>query len=163
MVSRRQFLFLAGAAGAAGVAAVTLPELMRDDAPEGIRLPEIAFGQESCVHCGMLIDDVRFAAAWTTPGRDEAHFDDIGCMVGEAEALPAPADAHCFVADYESGEWLAAEDAFYVHSPEIRSPMAYGLAACASGEAADRLAHATSGRVRRWRDLPHDLRGAHHS
>lgn len=163
MISRRQFLVLAGSLGAAGVAFVAIPELMGDDAPEGVRLPDIAFGTEQCAHCGMIIDDVRFAAAWIDPRHDEVHFDDVGCMVGAVEERPAPEGCRFFVMDYESEVWLAAEDAFFVHSPDIRSPMTYGVAACSSSDAADRLAQHTHGQVRQWHDLPHHLRGAHHS
>ncbi|MCK9494656.1 MAG: nitrous oxide reductase accessory protein NosL [Dehalococcoidia bacterium] len=162
MVTRRQFLIGAGTAGALGLAFVAAPALLDGEDSEADRLPSVRFGQESCAHCGMLIDDVRFVAAWIDSG-DEAHFDDIGCMVGAIETAPPSASARFFVTEYETGDWIAAEDAFYVRSDGIRSPMAYGLAASATRLGADQIAEEVTGRLHRWHDLPGELREDHHS
>jgi copper chaperone NosL len=136
MLSRRQFIVLLGSTGAvaaAGVAGVSL--LGGTEAGDG--LPVIRYGQESCVHCGMIIDDPRFAAARTDRG--ERHFDDIGCLAEDLVAFPAEAeDADLFVHDYGTEAWLAACDATYVRSTELRTPMASGVAAFAVREDANR-------------------------
>lgn len=58
-----------------------------------------------------------------------------------------------WVNDFESQTWLEAEDAWYVRSPELRTPMDWGLAAFATEEAAKRRAQELGGEVLRWSEL----------
>lgn len=156
MVSRRRFLLLAGSAGAVGAVAVAAPALLAGEDLEADRLPSIRYGQEACAHCGMIIDDDRFAAAWTTL-KDEVHFDDIGCLVLEAAERPSPPEARHYVSTYHDGAWVEAPTASYVFSLDIRSPMAYGLAAAADHDTAGRLAQETDGTILAWHKLAEQL------
>jgi copper chaperone NosL len=153
MVSRRRFLAMVGAGaavtavGAVGVAA--LPSAGTDE--DG--LPNIRYGAERCARCGMVIDDPRFAAAWTAPRAGGMHFDDIGCLVRDLEDRAPLEGIRYFVHDYETEAWLDATSAVYVVSPEIRSPMAYGVAAFSSKAAAERVAASLAVTVQTWAGL----------
>jgi len=139
MVTRRAFLSLVGAAGAAGVATVAGIQLLPgDSAPTGD--PVVRYGQENCARCRMTISDARFAAAWREPSGKEKHFDDIGCMVLQQRETEIPESTRFWVNDYETQTWLDAATASYVLSKSIDSPMAYGVAASATPERADALA-----------------------
>ncbi|MDY7109944.1 MAG: nitrous oxide reductase accessory protein NosL [Planctomycetota bacterium] len=105
--------------------------------------PQVHYGQDICDVCGMIISDERYAAAAIVGDEHHEHhpllFDDIGCLlVYEDEPHRAPIAAR-YVKGYETRRWLALEDATFVHSAELHSPMAFGAAACASKEAADTL------------------------
>jgi copper chaperone NosL len=102
--------------------------------------PEILYGQDMCESCGMLIDDPRFAAATLTADGQSHKFDDMNEMFLFHQENPEIEVTAWFVHHYDSEEWLRAEGAFFVHSSEILSPMAGGLAAFATRAEADALA-----------------------
>lgn len=97
--------------------------------------PEIEYGAAQCAHCGMPIDDPRYAAAWRR-GREERHFDDIGCLVSAYREAAGEAGIDCFVNDFYTRSWIDARTATYVLSPAIRTPMAYGVFAVGEGPGA---------------------------
>ena len=88
----------------------------------------------------MLISDAKFAAATVEEDGTARKFDDIGDLV----AYYAPADKvrvkAYFVHDYPSEKWLRAEQAFFIVSPQIQTPMAHGIAAYADRAAAETAA-----------------------
>ena len=43
--------------------------------------PEIVEGRTICDECGMIIDEIRFAASYRTADGTEHRFDDIGGML----------------------------------------------------------------------------------
>ncbi|MHC4413730.1 MAG: nitrous oxide reductase accessory protein NosL [Planctomycetota bacterium] len=98
--------------------------------------PMIHYGQDVCRVCNMIVSDERYAAGLVAEvsgdARESRSFDDIGCMLADGSTLPDEAVLARYVHDFQTGRWLDAETATYVHSPELVSPMAFGLAACAS-------------------------------
>ncbi len=112
--------------------------------------PEILFGQDTCDVCGMIISADRFAAALVLEdgeGRYEPRaYDDIGCLLGAAAAGAGRVAAR-YVAFFTSRQWCAAGQATYVHSAKLRSPMAFGLAACDSADDARSVQEQYGGQV----------------
>ncbi len=94
----------------------------------------------------MIISDERYAAALVIDEGDREFrgivFDDIGCMFAHEQAQSALAVAARYVRDQATREWLLAEEAAYVRSPSIETPMASGVAAAATPQAAAELAAA---------------------
>lgn len=160
MTSRRRFLVLMGSAGVLAAGAATGISLLSDDDKAVAAEPTIAYGKEACTHCGMIIDDRRFAAAWIEPKGREVHFDDIGCLVEYREHATPPDGSRYFVHDFDHDAWLDAESATYAMSSDFHSPMAYGIAAFAGHEAA---AHHEHAEVLAWGELAHhlDAKGGH--
>lgn len=107
--------------------------------------PEIVYGEDVCDHCGMIINEERFAAGAvleTSDGKFEhLAFDDIGDMFAYAQELKAagemPHIATYFVHDYQSLEWLDAQEAHFIVTEASRTPMGSGLVAFASLEDAE--------------------------
>lgn len=99
----------------------------------------------------MIINDERFAAATiieVSEGQTDSRlFDDLGGMFLYHLKHPELKVLARYVHDYETKDWLTAEDAFFVHSEEVHSPMAYGVIACKTREQADRLATQFHGQV----------------
>ena len=113
--------------------------------------PTIRYGRDTSEH-GMIISDPRFAAA-ALPERGEAIlFDDIGELLKYYQAHPQSYRA-LYVNDYLDKRWLRAEDAWYLQSSQIRSPMGWGLAAFADESAARRVREEFGGEIRAWSDL----------
>ncbi len=93
--------------------------------------PQILYGQDLCVVCGMIISDDRFAAglAVVDDGGDVEiqAFDDVGCLLAR-DVVPGQV-AGRWVRDFAGDAWREAETAVYLHSGALHSPMAYGVAA----------------------------------
>ncbi len=160
MVSRRQFLTLV-AIGTPALAATAAGIRLLPPEDEVGEFPTLRFGEDTCLRCGMVIDEPPFAAAWRDHANREQLFDDIGCMAYEAHDRALTA-AGFFVHDYTSGSWLRADEAVFAISSEITTPMGYGTAAFAG--TADAQAHAEQGTIVAWDEvLPGlDKRGDDH-
>ena len=90
--------------------------------------PEIFYGEDVCSECGMIISDPRFAAAYYTTDGDSKQFDDIGGMaVHHAEHQEQI--AQFWVHDFDTEQWLKADQAYFVMSDQIHTPMDFGIAA----------------------------------
>ena len=61
--------------------------------------------------------------------------------------------ARVWVHDYGADRWLVSDEAFYVASPELTTPMGQGVVATASAPEAKRLAGTVHGRVMRFAQL----------
>ena len=129
--------------------------------------PEIVYGEDVCDHCGMIINDERFAAGvviQTQPDQYEHRiFDDIGDMFAYAQAAntddgdePIQIVSY-FVHDYQSQAWLDANQAHFVKADTSSTPMGSGLAAFANQEEADAQALAWQGTVLDFETALHQI------
>jgi nitrous oxide reductase accessory protein NosL len=108
--------------------------------------PVIHYGEDICELCGMIISDERFAAGYITADGEDHIFDDIGNMFLAHLQTPSEVTAF-FVHNYEDKRWIRAEQAYFVQSDEIVTPMLHGLAAVETAEKAEELAAEVNGRV----------------
>ena len=114
---------------------------------------EIALNEELCSQCRMAVSQRQFAAEVVTPAGSVDYFDDIGCLARWSRDRQFPEKAGVFVVDHETGEWLAAAEAFYVRSENLPTPMGYGLAAHGSRTRAQAFAEGLQGRLLTWQQL----------
>jgi copper chaperone NosL len=110
--------------------------------------PEILVDRTACSHCGMLVSEPAYAAAYRAPGADPRAFDDIGCLLEAAQKEPDASSLRFWFQDGTSllrtsphgdplaaagrprGEnWIDGRDAVFVSSPALRTPMGGGLIA----------------------------------
>lgn len=113
----------------------------------------IVWNEDICSHCRMAISQPELAAeAVGTAGRVEM-FDDIGCLVRWLREPGAPEGLAPFVADFSTGDWLRAEEAVFVQSSDLPTPMGSGLAAFADREAAGKRARELGGRLLSWHEV----------
>lgn len=109
--------------------------------------PAIEVDRTPCAHCGMLVSEPLFAAAYKAPGADVRIFDDIACLVKSAKR-EASADALGFwFHDAATGHWIPGADASFVKSDRLRTPMSGGLVAYRELAAAQRGAIEHHGHV----------------
>ena len=134
---------------AIGLAALLLALLLAGCAGDGgSAAPEILYGEDVCDRCRMVISERRHAAAARLDGRDH-RFDDPGCLVGFLQEVGGTGRPLAWVHD-ESGAWLAVDDAWLVVDPEGGTPMASGILAFGSAEAAAAAGEAFGSEPRRW-------------
>ena len=110
------------------------------------RGPEILVDRTPCSHCGMLISEPVYAAAYQVHESEPRVFDDIGCML-DALRRETAVPAKVWVQDASSGGWLDANQAVFVTSSHLRTPMSGGMLAYADAMTAERAAAAHRGDV----------------
>lgn len=118
--------------------------------------PEIIYGQEMCDQCGMIISEVRFAAAILLANGEYRKFDDVGEMLEYQNEHADEQVEAIFVHDYFSEEWIRGEAAFYVGSEDLQTPMGSGIAAFADRTKAEGFAVEWNGKVQSLEDLRSD-------
>lgn len=108
--------------------------------------PEIVVDRTVCSHCGMLVSELVYAAAYQAHDGEPRVFDDIGCML-EAVRRETASPVNVWLQDAAGGGWLDAHAATVVVSPEVRTPMSGGMLAYASAAAAEKAITARGGEV----------------
>jgi copper chaperone NosL len=109
-----------------------------------------------CVHCKMAIEDGPFATQIITKDRQSLKFDDIGCMNEWKQEFGTDSIGAQFVRDYHTLEWIAYEEAYYVHDPSFQTPMAYGIVSFAKeSDALAFIAEHGKGTLMTAEDLAH--------
>lgn len=107
--------------------------------------PALVVDRSACSHCGMLISEPLYAAAYRAGGVEPRVFDDIGCLRNAARAESGPLTF--WFHDAGDRAWIDGTVAVFVTAPEIRTPMGGGLIAYRDRAAAERAAAADHGRV----------------
>ena len=90
------------------------------------------YGQDTCHFCKMTLMDQKFGAELVTRKGKVYKFDDIKCFLNYYNSANESYNdfSHKLVIDYSNpGRWINAQDAFYLKSEKIKSPMAGELAA----------------------------------
>lgn len=101
--------------------------------------PDIIYGEDECDRCRMIISDARYAAAYMTEDGQARRFDDVGGML--LYHLENEEDVHLFwVHDYESKVWVKADEAYFVMSHALETPMGFGIAALNGRDEAEAMA-----------------------
>ncbi len=148
------------------LAALVIPVACGDIAAQG-GPPEINFGRDICIECGMIIDDPRFAAAYRLEDGTEFKFDDLGGLILTGREQGVLDTAEVWVSDFDDEVFIDAAAAFYVPTIGVASPMGHGLVAFSDKQRAEEFAHELDGEVIEWetvKQLPASsgLVGHHH-
>lgn len=101
--------------------------------------PEIIYGQDVCSECNMIINEANYASAYWTADGEARRFDDVGEMLKFMHEN-SEERASTWVHDVNTAEWLRAEEAWFVMSAGLMTPMGTGVAAVANEEDARALA-----------------------
>jgi copper chaperone NosL len=108
--------------------------------------PEIVVDRTACSHCGMLVSEPIYAAAYQAPGAAGRVFDDIGCLLAAARQEREAALTFWFH-DAADGRWMDGPTAVFVASPSIRTPMGGGIVAYRTRAGAEAAAARTGGAI----------------
>ncbi len=111
-------------------------------------------GDDMCSHCRMAISEMRFAAEFLDGDGAVFKFDDAGCMLNYIRGRIRREDIRAiFVMDYEARRWLKADDAVYVRSERIKTPMGGGIIAFADKGQAEAAAGRYQGKLLKFDGL----------
>ncbi|MBX3282858.1 MAG: nitrous oxide reductase accessory protein NosL [Acidobacteria bacterium] len=85
---------------------------------------------DACSFCRMAISERQFAAEIIKNDETVLKFDDIACLLRYRErSEDKTKPAAIFVTDYDTKDWVKAEDAFFMRSETIKTPMGGGILA----------------------------------
>ena len=128
-------------------------------------VPKIRRGQEECSSCRMLINEDRFASAYVLTSGKMRKFDDLGCAISHQWKQDKTVKKF-WIHDYENPGWIEVNQAFFVHSKDLHTPMGYGIVAVSTSARADNLRKMVNGRILRFNQLEKILQlpaDRHHS
>jgi copper chaperone NosL len=114
----------------------------------------IQFGSEECSYCRMMITEPQFASQLLNRQGRSYKFDSIECMAAfdQANVPDEGINVHShWVPDFTTGEeWLRVEDAHFLHSETLRSPMGLYLTAYSSLNTAQEFRDEYRGEILDW-------------
>jgi copper chaperone NosL len=138
--------------GAPTLAALALGAALSAGACSGPQPRPIAYGTDTCEHCRMsLADEKHGAEAVTTTGRVYT-FDSIECLAAWLGGLDETGTVHSlWVTDFgDPAELIRAEEAYFLVSPTLQSPMGLGLTAFGRVEDRDGAVISFGGEALDW-------------
>jgi copper chaperone NosL len=92
----------------------------------------IAFGRDTCQHCKMKLMDPKHGAEVVTEKGKIFILDDVNCLIDflNSETMTAQQAKHILIVPLDKPETLTdATLAFYLKSPEFKTPMASNILA----------------------------------
>ena len=92
----------------------------------------IAYGKDACHHCKMTLVDKKFGGELVTKKGKVYKFDDINCLMTfyHSNEISTEDYSYKLVVDYaQPGKLIEANNAFYLKSDTIQTPMASHVAA----------------------------------
>jgi copper chaperone NosL len=109
---------------------------------------------DMCSFCKMAISEKQFAAEIIAEDEKVLKFDDLGCLLRYRQmAGNQLKPAATFVTDYNLRQWIKAQNAFFVHSKSVKTPMNGGILAFADKAEAEREASNSQTQVQRFDEL----------
>ena len=133
-----------------GLAAALVPVGCGGEGPEAIDT-----ASDACSRCRMSIEQLAHAGEMITSDRRVRKYDSLGCLAldhhDERAAGRAPRGA--WVYDFDTRQWLKAEEAFFALASLPTDHMGYGIAATRARERAVQLAGGVDQKVVRWEGL----------
>ncbi len=109
--------------------------------------PIVELDRTVCTECGMLVSDIRFAAAYRDSGAEPRVFDDIGCLRKSARGLRNSGATTFWFHDALDHEWIEGGNTVFVASTSLHTPMSGGYLAFRDAAAAGREAAVRRARV----------------
>lgn len=114
----------------------------------------VSINKDECAYCKMTVTDIRFAAqAVTVKGRHYI-FDDIVCLRDFKKENKEMEFDKLYVANYiEPSEFVNVDEAYLVHSENLRSPMAGNIAVFAVRDSSMAYKEEWNGALIEWTNL----------
>ncbi len=131
--------------------------------------PDINYGRDICVQCGMIISEARFAAAYELADGTQKSFDDVGGLIVHQRQTGDSLDPEkTWVHDFETEEWVAVDVAYFVPTLSVATPMGHSIVSFSDADRASAFATDVDGEVIDWStvmELPDvgGLIGDHHT
>jgi copper chaperone NosL len=110
----------------ASFAAILFTTSCSSSEPAPIRL-----GKDECANCKMILTDPKFGAEILTKTNKVYKFDDVNCLnnyIKNNEKIASQVNLIFFVDYAREGQFVQANQAFYLQSEELKSPMGGAVA-----------------------------------
>jgi len=114
------------------------------------------YGKDVCDNCKMTIVDPKFGGEIVTKKGKVYKFDDAACMIHflKSGVLQEPEISRkLFINFQKENDFINANNAFLLVSPELKTPMGGNAAAFISQQEAEKMKNTTPGEVKSWNDL----------
>lgn len=116
----------------------------------------IHYGQDLCAHCRMTISDERYGAELVMRTGKTHKFDSIECLAGfheEQEEIHEQVHS-LWITDFQHpGELMQVEDAFFLHSDNLHSPMGMNLTAFGEQITEEAVLNSFGGHILTWDEV----------
>jgi copper chaperone NosL len=114
----------------------------------------IAYGHDECAHCRMIISDQKYGGELITQKGKLYKFDSIECMAAYYAGVSVPEVKSLWTIDFSNpGMWVKADDAFYLRSMNLPSPMGMFLSSYAFREKAEEMKEQLQGDLMNWQEV----------
>ena len=119
----------------------------------------IDYGSDGCYYCKMTVVDKQHAAQAVTDKGKAYMFDAIECLVPFIQENTDMQFAHLLVNDFDHpGKLINAQDANYLISKNLPSPMGAFLTAFGTETSAQKMLADRGGQLYNWKELKEHLR-----
>jgi copper chaperone NosL len=116
--------------------------------------PVAIAAEDMCSYCKMVISEKQYAAELIDSEGQAFKFDDIGCMLNFVKKGSVSISASSFfVMDFDERQWIKADDAYYVRSSDLTTPMNGGIIAFKDRSPARQAADKYHGKLLRFKEL----------
>jgi copper chaperone NosL len=116
----------------------------------------IVYGKDGCHACKMTLMDPKYGAELVTGKGKIYKFDDVNCLAGFVNSgfLSQEEIAQLWVIDFSMPKTLIrVEDALFIHSDDLKTPMASGVAAFGSKKLLDEYNREIKGSAITWNEV----------
>ena len=111
--------------------------------------------EDMCSYCKMAISEKQYAAELIDSDGQVLKFDDIGCLLSFIKKRSINVSgASLFVMDFDQRQWIKADNAYYVRSPQLTTPMNGGIIAFKYQAKAQEAEGKYQGKLLHFEDLP---------
>ncbi|MCC5914716.1 MAG: nitrous oxide reductase accessory protein NosL [Balneolaceae bacterium] len=109
----------------------------------------VELGSDQCSYCRMMITDREFASQVLNNQGRSFKFDSVECMAAYDLSADETTEFHSlWVPDFKDPEtWLPSEEAIYLKSKTLRSPMGLNLTAYSTRESAEEMKQEYGGEI----------------
>ncbi|MBX7152009.1 nitrous oxide reductase accessory protein NosL [bacterium] len=117
--------------------------------PEGIQ-----YGHDACAHCRMIIADEKFGSELITQKGKIYKFDSIECLAAYLGQIPDNEIHSMWITDFKNpGKWIRTDEAQFLQSTNIPSPMGMFLSGYADVNDARSMQTQFDGDVLDWQQV----------
>ncbi|MBK9731179.1 MAG: nitrous oxide reductase accessory protein NosL [Chitinophagaceae bacterium] len=116
----------------------------------------IKYGADNCDNCKMTIMDAKFAGELITAKGKVMRFDDAHCLLAylQSEAFKNQKAAAAYLTDFSGDhKFVNTENAFFLSSPKLGSPMNGNVATFAVTDSLKKIQQQLGGEVITWKQL----------
>lgn len=114
----------------------------------------IDYGHDECAHCRMIISDRKFGGELISQKGKVYKFDSIECMAAYYAGTSVPEVQSIWTIDFSNpGMWVKADEAFYMQSKNLPSPMGMFLSSYAVREKAEEMKAQLQGDLLNWQEV----------